>query len=132
VAKPPTSLPPLGDVELAALDFLWETGAGTLHDVHAVVGKARQISPNTVGSALERLFKKGLLTRQKISHSYRYEPTLDRQTFQARKVLEAAGGLRSLRKSGVLAAFVDLVASSDSDALEELERLVQCKKREGQ
>lgn len=114
---------------MAVLDFLWEAGEGNVQQAHTVVGKPREISPNTVGSALERLYKKGLLSREKISHSYRYVPKLDREAFQARKVVEAAGGLRALRDSGVLAAFVDLVADSDAEALSELERLVRAKRR---
>jgi predicted transcriptional regulator len=83
-----------------------------------------------VGSALERLHKKGLLERQKVSHAYRYRATLDREAFRARKVLDAAGGLRALTKSGLLAAFVDLVADSDERALVELERLIRIKREE--
>lgn len=128
MAKTPSKLPPLGDLELAVLDFLWEAGDGNVQETHARVGKTRTTSPNTVGSALERLYKKGLLSREKVSHSYRYRPSLDRDTFQARKVVEAAGGLRALREKGVLAAFVDLVADSDGAALSELERLVKMKK----
>ncbi len=126
--KTPKNLPPLGDVELAVLDFLWNTQSGSVQEVHAVVGQTRSISANTVGSALERLYKKSLLQREKVSHSYRYRPTIDRETFQARKVVEAAGGIRALRDRGVLAAFVDLVADSDGTALTELERLVKMKK----
>lgn len=122
-------MPPLGEVELAVLDFLWEAGTGNVQEAHRAVGKPRRISPNTVGSALERLYKKGLLSREKISHSYVYAPKLDRETFQARKVVEAAGGIRALRDSGVLAAFVDLVADSDAEALSELERLVRARRR---
>lgn len=102
-----------------------------MREVHAAIGRSRGISTNTVGSAMERLFKKSLVTRQKVSHSYRYSPALDRQDFQARKVVEAAGGLRALRKSGVLAAFVDLVADADEDALSELERLIQARREDG-
>lgn len=123
-------LPQLGDVEFAVLEFLWSSGDGDVQETHAAVGKPRKISLNTVGSAVERLYKKGLLTRDKVSHAYRYRPALGREAFQARKVLEAAGGVRALRKSGVLAAFVELVADSDDEALSELERLVRARRAE--
>jgi hypothetical protein len=48
--------------------------------------------------------------------------------FRARKVLEAAGDLKALGESGLLASFVDLVAQSDAGALAELERLVRRKR----
>jgi hypothetical protein len=45
--------------------------------------------------------------------------------------VEAAGGLRALGKSGLLAAFVDLVSESDEQALLELERLIRVKRGGG-
>lgn len=128
--KTQAKLPRLGELELAVLDFLWNTPDADVHETHAAVGKGRGISPNTVGSALERLHKKSLLARTKVSHAYRYRATVDRETYRARKVVDAAGGLRALSKSGLLAAFVDLVADSDEQALGELERLIRVKREE--
>lgn len=123
-------LPRLGELELAVLELLWACADADVHEAHAAIGTRRGISPNTVGSALERLYKKGLLLRDKVSHAYRYRAAIDRETFRARKVLEAAGGLRALGKTRLLAAFVDLVADSDEAALVELERLVRRKREE--
>ena len=130
MAKASTKLPRLGDLELAVLEHLWSAPDADVHETHAAVGKRRGISPNTVGSALERLYKKGLLSREKVSHAYRYRAMLDRETFRARKVVEAAGGIKALGKSQLLAAFVDLVADSDEAALLELERLIRIKREE--
>lgn len=130
MAKTPSKLPRLGELELAVLEHLWTEADADVHETHAAVGKRRGISPNTVGSALERLYKKGLLLREKVSHAYRYRAALDRETFRARKVVEAGGGLRALTKGGLLAAFVDLVADSDEAALLELERLIRMKREE--
>jgi predicted transcriptional regulator len=130
MAKNPSKLPRLGELELAVLEHLWIEADADVHEAHAAIGQRRGISPNTVGSALERLYKKGLLTREKVSHAYRYRAAIDRENFQAQRVVEAAGGLRSLGKSGLLAAFVDLVADSDEAALLELERLIRLKREE--
>jgi hypothetical protein len=60
----------------------------------------------------------------KVSHAYRYTPTLDRDAFRVRRVAEAAGGMRALASDGLLAAFIDLVAETDSAALDRLESLI--------
>jgi len=130
MAKTRSKLPRLGELELAVLEHLWTQQDADVHETHAAVGKRRGISPNTVGSALERLYKKGLLSREKVSHAYRYRAGIDRETFRARKVIEAVGGVHALGKSDLLAAFVDLVADSDAAALVELERLVRLKRKE--
>lgn len=132
VVEIPRKLPRLGELELAALEHLWSVPDADVHEVHAAVGKRRGISPNTVGSALERLHKKGLLRREKVSHAYRYQASLDREAFRARRVVEAVGGLRALGETGMLAAFVELVADSDERALVELERLVRLKREKAE
>ena len=99
-------------------------------EAHKAVGQRRGISVNTVGSALERLHKKRLATRVKVSHAYRYSAVLDRETYRARRLAEAAGGVRALASAGLLAAFVDLVADADSAALDRLEDLIAEKRAE--
>lgn len=114
----------LGDLEVELLDHLWRTRESDVTEAHAAVGKRRGITPNTVGSALERLFKKGLVTRRKLSHAFRYAPRVERDELAARRVLDAAGGMRSLAETGLLSAFVDLVADVDDAALDRLEALI--------
>lgn len=124
-------LPRLGELELAVLEHLWQAGETDVTAAHAAVGRQRGITPNTVGSALERLHRKDLARRWKVSHAYRYRAALDRDAFRARKLVEAAGGLRALGSAGLLAAFVDLVADTDARALDRLEQLIDEKKQKG-
>jgi predicted transcriptional regulator len=123
VSKTSPALPRLGELERSALEYLWRAGEADVTQVHAAIGR-RRIMPNTVGSALERLFRKGLVTRQKVSHAYRYSPALGADEFAARRLVEAAGGLKALAGAGLLAAFVDLVAGVDDAALDRLEQLI--------
>lgn len=126
-----SELPLLGELEMAVLDHLWDVGESDVIAAHAAVGARRKITPNTVGSALERLHKKGLVARWKVSHAYRYRAQIDRDAFRARRVVDAAGGLDALADRGVLAAFVDLVAGADAKVLDQLERLIAQKRGGG-
>ncbi len=121
-------LPKLGELELAALEHLWAVHEADVAETHAQIGLARGITVNTVGSALERLYRKGLVAREKVSHAYRYRPALEREDFRARRLIEAAGGLAALSDQGLLAAFVDVVADSDAAALDQLAALVRQKR----
>jgi predicted transcriptional regulator len=134
VKRGKSTLPRLGELELAVLEHLWSAKEADVAATHAAVGKRRGITPNTVGSALERLFKKGLLRRRKVSHAFRYTPALDRDELAARRLLEAAGGFAALTRAGLLSAFVDLVADVDEEALDRLEALIAEKRqdREGE
>jgi predicted transcriptional regulator len=120
----------LGTLEEAVLDHLWSAGESDVIGAHAAVGKQRGISINTVGSALERLHRKRLVSRAKVSHAYRYTATLARDEFRVRRLAQAAGGIRALASDGVLAAFVDLVADTNSEALDRLEELIDARRAE--
>ncbi len=130
VAKSSKPLPRLGQLEQAVLEYLWKAEDVDVVQTHAALGSRRGITANTVGSALERLYRKGLASRWKVSHAYRYKATLGPDAFRARRVIEAAGGIRGLANEGLLAAFVDLVADTDSVALDQLEQLILEKREE--
>lgn len=124
------ALPELGPLEQAALEYLWKVGEADVIEAHAALSRETGISLNTVGSALERLHRKGMLVRSKVSHAYRYKPGLTKDAFLARRVLDSAGGMKSLTSSGLLSSFLDLVTEVDRKALDELEELIAKKRRD--
>jgi predicted transcriptional regulator len=130
VAAANRPVPELGELERGILRYLWRVGDADVLQVHAAVGVRRSISVNTVGSGLERLYRKRLVSRWKVSHAYRYKPTLDRDHFGVRQLADSVGGLQALASRGVLASFLDLVSDADESALGELEELIARKRRE--
>ncbi len=128
--KKPTPIPRLGELEFQILEHLWDVGEADVLQTHATLSVPRKISVNTVGSALERLFRKRLIMREKVSHAYRYQPAMDRNTFMAQRMVEAAGGLQALSQQGLLSAFIDRMTAASEDTLDELERLVHKKRRQ--
>jgi predicted transcriptional regulator len=125
-------LPELGKLERAVLEHLWQVGEADVIETHRAVGARRRITVNTIGSALERLHRKDLVTREKVSHAYRYQPKLERESFVVRQLVDGVGGTRALTSRGLLASFLDLVADTDEAALDELEELIARKRKEGQ
>ncbi|MEQ8461910.1 MAG: BlaI/MecI/CopY family transcriptional regulator [Sandaracinaceae bacterium] len=122
------ALPVLGELELAVLEHLWTEQESDVASTHARVGKPRDITLNTVGSALERLHRKGLVERWKVSHAFRYRASIDRESFHARRMVEAAGGASALANTGLLAAFLDAVAEADASTLDRLEEALKQRK----
>jgi predicted transcriptional regulator len=123
-------LPALGQLELAALQHLWRVSEGDVAEVHAAVAAQRGVSVNTVGSALERLHRKKLVSRRKVSHAYRYTPDLSPDDFAARQLAESLGTLRSLANRGLVVSFLDLVAEADQATLDQLEEFIARKRGE--
>jgi predicted transcriptional regulator len=71
--------PPL---ELDCLRVLWEIGAGNASQVRQGLAPRRKLAYTTVLTLLERLTKRGLLTREKAGRSFRYTPTQDREAMR--------------------------------------------------
>lgn len=115
----------LGDLEVEVLEQLWRLGAADVRAVHHGLAGERDNHPNTVQSALERLFRKGLLDREKRSHAYVYSPRLNREELAARLIEETLQRVNASEPLPTLAAFVDLAAEQDPSVLDKLELLLQ-------
>jgi predicted transcriptional regulator len=113
----------LGDLERAVMDHLWEVEPADVKAVWKVVGRRRKVTHNTVQSTMDRLFKKGLLAREKVSHAFVYSPRLSRAEFRARMIRDVAESV-SDAETEMLAAFVDVAAEVGEDTLARLEQLI--------
>jgi predicted transcriptional regulator len=115
----------LGNLEMQVLEQLWTLGSGDVRAVHQAIEIRREVHSNTVQSAMERLFRKGLLEREKTGHAYVYQPLISREDLAARLIEETLGRMNPSMPLPLLAAFVDLsLQRQDVGTLEELERLV--------
>lgn len=115
----------LGDLEMEVMEQLWRLGAGDVRAVHAILSGDRDNHSNTVQSALERLYRKGLLDREKLSHAYVYTPRLNREELVARLIDETLQRVKGSEPLPMLAAFVDLAVAQDPKVLDELEELLR-------
>lgn len=73
-ASQPREIPP--PLELDCLKVLWSLGNGTVHNVRTAFGAERSLKYTTVMTVLDRLTKRGAVSRKKIGRSFRYTPLL--------------------------------------------------------
>ena len=119
----------LGDLERAVLDQLWSRGPQDVKACHRSIGRSRGIALNTVQSTMERLHRKELLRREKVSHAYVYEAAVTREELGARLASEVvASVVGSAAPASVLAAFVDLAERAGDGTLVRLERLIAARR----
>lgn len=121
----------LGDLERSVLDRLWSDGPGDVKAVHASVGRARGLAPNTIQSTLERLHRKGLASRTKQGRAFVYAARLSRGEWLARSLEELVEGVPGLDADTLVTAFVDVAERTGGDHLQALERRVRARRREG-
>ena len=114
----------LGDLEQDVLERLWDDGPSKPTEVHQQVGLRRGISVNTVSSALKRLYEKGLLEREKVSHSYVYRAAVSRTELQRQLMGQLVEQFGQEDSSAFLVAFVDLAQERGEDTLRRLEQMI--------
>jgi len=114
----------LGDLERVVMTRLWDEGRADVKTLFEAIGRPRGITSNTVQSTVERLYRKGLLEREKISHAYVYMPRISREEYGAAVMHGVVRDLLGGKLEPVLAAFVDLTARVGPAELTRLERLV--------
>jgi predicted transcriptional regulator len=113
------------------LEHLWAQGPADAKAVHRALGRSRGITLNTVQSTLKRLYEKGLLEREKISHAHVYTARRTRGE-QHRADLEGlVGALFEAQADLAVAAFVDWTERAGPEHLARLEALV-AQRRKGQ
>jgi predicted transcriptional regulator len=92
-----------------------------------------RIAYTTLMTTLDRLYKKGLLDRHKEGRAFLYSPRVSRAQLEQGVAEDVIGGLLDHGGRGVepvLACIVDAVSEHDRALLDELDRLVQEKRRE--
>jgi predicted transcriptional regulator len=120
----------LGALEERIMEILWSAGEPlAVREVMARLPRRRPLAYTTVMTTLDRLYKKGLLGRDKEGSAFRYRPALTRDEYDRRIVEETVPGLLARSADPVLAAFVDVAARLDEDNLRRLERLIAARRR---
>jgi predicted transcriptional regulator len=119
---------PLGDLETAVMERIWAIGPADVKRVHKDIGRRRAITLNTVQSTMERLFRKALLAREKVSHAYVYSARVTREELARAAVAAALERVASGETETMLAAFVDLAARAGDDTLDRLEAMIAARR----
>jgi predicted transcriptional regulator len=115
----------LGELEKQVMQYLWSSPNVDAKQVHAALAKQRDSSPNTVQSALERLFKKGLLSRDKNGHAYLYQAKIQRDNLIAKLIDSVASDFIRQGENSLVAAFSSVSPDMDEAQLDQLERLIE-------
>lgn len=120
----------LGPLEQRLMQELWSRGSATVREV-LEDGKTKQ-AYTTVMTTLDRLYKKRFLDRVPEGRAFRYSP---RQTAEELRRGAAVEGIRQLLGSShesvlPLSYLVEALSAHDAQLLDELQLLVERKRRE--
>ncbi|HTR01221.1 MAG TPA: BlaI/MecI/CopY family transcriptional regulator [Candidatus Acidoferrum sp.] len=126
-----TTLPQaLGELELTLMQCLWDSPGRDARQLADDLAIRRPTNLSTVQSTLERLVRKGHLTRRKRGHSYLYTPQVSRGEFMGTLLKDVIRLLHDGHANTILNSFVNVAVKLDDSALDELEKLIQLKRRQ--
>jgi len=120
----------LGELEKLVLNYLWREREADAKQVYRYFEPRRGGSLNTVQSTLDRLYKKGLLAREKCGHAFIYRPAVKRKALLGSLIQTITEELAKNDADAVLEAFVDVSVKLDQKSLTRLERLIATKRAE--
>jgi predicted transcriptional regulator len=120
----------LGELESAVMEVLWAKAEQTVNDVEGRLRGKRDIAHTTVLTTLDRMFRKGYLTRKKEAKAFVYSPRYTRNEFERIMAQEVIGALIGHSAETAVSTFVDLIAN-DPGALDQLEAKIREKRRQG-
>jgi predicted transcriptional regulator len=121
----------LGPLEVQVMEILWGTGERSVRDV--VEQLDRKLAYTTVMTTLDRLFKKGLLDRQKSERAFLYSPRVSHHEWERQRAGDLVAGLLSGSQPSrelLLSSLVDAVGQHDLNLLEQLEEKIRRKRKE--
>lgn len=122
---------PLGPLEREVIELLWARGSSSVRDV--VQGLPRVLAYTTVMTTLDRLFKKGLLQRERSDRAFVYSPVLSRHEWERKRAGAWLSRFLSAHQSSrelLVSCLLDAVGLQDEALLDELERQIGLKRRE--
>lgn len=121
----------LGPLEVEVMQVLWTAGDLSVRDV--VEKLDRKLAYTTVMTTLDRLFKKGLLDRQKSERAFLYTARVTHLDWERQRAGDLVAGLLSGSQPSrelLLSSLVDAVGQHDVNLLEQLEEKIRRKRKE--
>ena len=121
----------LGPLEVQVMEVLWTAGERSVREV--VEQLDRKLAYTTVMTTLDRLFKKGLLDRQKSERAFLYTPRVSHDEWERQRAGDLVAGMLAGSQPSrelLLSSLVDAVGQHDASLLEELEEKIRRKRKE--
>jgi predicted transcriptional regulator len=119
-----------GPLELQVLESLWARGGPvSVRDLQCDFPRAAY---TTLMTTLDRLFRKGVLEREKAGRAFVYRPRYTREALRSGLAEQALGSLLGPDAGSVrpiLSCFVDVVSRTDRALLDDLARLIEAKRK---
>ena len=120
----------LGELELCVMSEVWKAPGIDARQVLDNISRHHPSTLSTIQSTLERLVRKGLLDREKLGHAFIYKALVSRAELLGLLLKDVIHLLHDGSPDTILSSFVNVASRIDTSALDQLEQLIQRKRRQ--
>jgi predicted transcriptional regulator len=112
--------PLTGDLQTQIMSTMWRLGSGTVEQVRTALPLRYRGTYNTIQTVLNRLAKRGLLSRHKIGAAFEYRPVYSEAEYVSRSISQTLAGASMDARQAALAR---LIGGLDKHELADLQQL---------
>ena len=120
----------LGHLEKDLLNYLWKNGEATGRQIFDAISMKRKNAYHTILTVLNRMVKKGLLSKEKKTGVFHFSAALGREEFEHLACQQAIKSALSISHSNSISAIVNLLSQDDPKLIDELECVIEQKRRQ--
>jgi predicted transcriptional regulator len=114
----------LGFLEADIMDIIWEKGKISVRDVFEIIKNRRDIAYTTVMTTMDRLYKKGILSRKKILKGYIYRAKITEETLEKHIIRETLRGLFFDMKEPLMSYFANPKEPEDMEVIKTFSHII--------
>jgi len=119
---------PFGELEEKVMDILWKRGNATVREINEELSKkGEKYAYTTIMTILDRLYKKGVLDREKEGKGYRYIPKLSKEEFEEMITEKVISEIVKANPSTAVAAFSGIIEELNEEELKKLKEIIDKK-----
>ncbi|MGQ9732496.1 MAG: BlaI/MecI/CopY family transcriptional regulator [Candidatus Zipacnadales bacterium] len=123
----------LGQLEAAVMSVIWDAGVPLcVEEVRSALAQvqAKSAAYTTIMTTLDRLYKKGFLSRERRGKAYYYQAKVSRTELGSNITKQVIDGLLNTFAEPAISYFVEALGDHDPEKLDSLAALIAKKKAE--
>jgi predicted transcriptional regulator len=122
----------LGSLEAEIMAILWQRGAATVKAIHDQIlsDPDRELAYASVTTVLNRLAKKGWVSRQKQGKAFCWRPRISQQEAQVLQAHDQLKQFLAVSNPDIVAAFADSLDAASLDQLDAIAQRIQAARQQ--
>jgi predicted transcriptional regulator len=121
----------LGQLEAGVMDVVWDAdGPVCVEDVRSALASSKEAAYTTIMTTLDRLYKKGFLSRERRGKAYYYSARVSQAELGVNVTKQVIDGLLKTFAEPAISYFVEALGDSDPAKLDSLADLIAQKRAE--